>query len=894
MPTNLITQIQLPDGNVYDLADAEARTALISKLEKVVVAVLPPKTSIDPTTMNNKIYLVPRNGDVTAPDIYDAYVIALESGSGYDDPNATYMWVSIGSTGIDLAGYSMTGHVHKVTPQTKVADHNFHVEGTLPELEFEGTASSVSGSVTLNSGDVTINIGNSAAEGTSYTPSVTLGGTTESESSHTHSVKKNKRYLERTSIIGIGTNTDNISVMAHAQNYNDQTYTGVLNLTSNATTHSHTIPGFTSASLTGSLQTGSNIAADGMLEDVSSGNDANAVFHSANVNNGVLSFGLKQLKKNVSAVTGIGTLGTDAQKTTTSGQDQFTVYHSSDVSAVEITDWDLASASLKIPQPQKPIYVATGQLTDSSTYDSTNNAKVVADVLGGTDTAPQTGTTSSVNTDGGTAHTHALNNGSNGNASATGTTVKLSGSLDSGSGTIDTATVTPSGTVSYVDGDTFVSDDVTLSHTVYNPTVFTSPDTNDTNNSNSWYGITYNENDADPDKSFGRIGNMSLHASLPVQSKMVRCLLNNDGTVNYYLDPTDSTKKYNGTYNGVTSDGSTADLTGADGHVMVEIPEHWYYVTKDSDLQVTAMLSPVEQTGWVHMPKYYVSAYESCGTSSRMTSVSGANPLKSSRLNYFRSAARANGASGDSKWNAYPYFVHVDLYWLYVIEYANTNSQAPVNNELLEGKYHQGGLGDGCTASLTLTANAPATISGNTNSLGNSSGEVTIDNNGTSVKMCSYRGLENFFGHVFKAVDGILVYVSEQGNNRNVYICVEPARFSNDVNSGYSNKGFISGTTGYIANLYIGDDGRGYNFSINSGITGASSTTYYCDRNVYIHQNNALKMVWVGGTCESSATATHSNSRGSFAGISAFAYSYSVVTTEEITSRLVYYDKSLE
>lgn len=886
MPTNLITQIQLPDGNVYDLADAEARAALINKLEKVVVAVLPPKTSIDPTTMNNKIYLVPRNGDVTAPDIYDAYVIALESGSGYDDPNATYMWVSIGSTGIDLAGYSMTGHVHKVTPQTKVADHNFHVEGTLPELEFEGTASSVSGSVTLNSGDVTINIGNSSAEGTSYTPSVTLGGTTESESSHTHSVKKNKRYLERTSIIGVSANADNISVMAHAQNYNDQTYTGVLNLTSNATTHSHTIPGFTGASLTGSLQTGSNIATDGMLEDVSSGNDANAVFHSANVNNGVLSFGLKQLKKNVSAVTGIGTLGTDAQKTTTTGQDQFTVYHTSDVNSVEITDWDLASASLKIPQPQKPIYVATGQLTDSSTYDSTNNAQVVADVLGGTATAPQTGTTSSVNTDGGTAHTHALNSGSNGNASATGTTVKFSGSLDSGSGTIDTATVTPSGTVSYVDGDTFVSDDVTLSHTVYNPTVFTSPDTNDTNNSNSWYGITYNENDADPDKSFGRIGNMSLHASLPVQSKMVRCLLNNDGTVNYYLDPTDSTKKYNGTYNGVTSDGSTADLTGADGHVMVEIPEHWYYVTKDSDLQVTAMLSPVEQAGWVHMPKYYVSAYESCLASDKMTSVSGVAPMLAHAQATIRSYARANGASGDSRWNAYPYFIHNDIYWLYVIEYANLNCQAPVNNELLEGKYRQGGLGTGFVTAVS--SNSALHLTGATNSLGNSSGEVVVTDNGTTVNIPSYRGIENVFGHYEKIADGSLIYYNAEEGYASVYVSTKPSGYKSNNTLGYDFVCKLPANSIYIKNIKIGDDGRGWICPSSEYSGSGGSTSYYCDRSYFAFQTTGLKMTQIGGDYRTVS--------GSLAGFLAMSNAFSISSSEsaDATSRLVYYDESLE
>lgn len=890
MPTNLITQIQLPDGNVYDLADAEARAALINKLEKVVVAVLPPKTSIDPTTMNNKIYLVPRNGDVTAPDIYDAYVIALESGSGYDDPNATFMWVSIGSTGIDLAGYSMTGHVHKVTPQTKVADHEFYVEGKLPSISFTGTSSSVSGSVTLDSGDVTINIGNSSATGTAYTPSVTLGGTTESESSHTHSIKKNTRFLERTSIIGINT-SNRVPVMVHNDNYNDTVYPNVMHVSNvhgvPASPITHTIPGLKPASITGLMAIGTDIATDGVLENVASGNEANAVFHDASVTNGVLSFGLKQLQKNVSAVTGMGTLGTDAVALDPNTDDEFSIYDSSDIRLVNITDWDIKERIIEIPVPAKPIHVATGQLTDSTTLsDNTFNAQIVADVLGGTATAPQTGTTSSVNTDGGTAHTHGLNSGTNGHATATGTQVKFSGSLASGSGTINSATVTPSGTVSYDNNGTFTSERVTLSHTVYNPTVFTSPDTNDTNNSNSWYGITYNENDADPDKSFGRIGNMSLHASLPVQSKMVRCLLNNDGTVNYYLDPTDSTKKYNGTYNGVTSDGSNADLTGADGNVMVEIPEHWYYVTKDSDLQVTAMLSPVEQTGWVHMPKYYVSAYESTLVGDKMASIEGKKPLLAHAQSTMRSYARANGRVEDSEWNAYPYFIHNDIYWLYVIEYANLNCQAPVNNNLLEGKYRQGGLGTGFVTNVPEDSELHFT--GATNRLGNSSGEVVITADGTTVNIPSYRGIENVFGHYEKIADGSLIYYNAEEGYTSMYVSTKPSIYKSNNTVGYDFVGYLRTSSTYIKNIKIGEDGRGWLFPSSEYSGSGGSTSYYCDRSYFAFQTTGFKMTQIGGDCKTVD--------GNYAGFLAMSNAFSISSSSsgDATSRLVYYDESLE
>lgn len=894
-----IKQISIPNGDgsstTYDIRDQQAWEQLIQKLEKKVVQSLPPKPGTPGVTYTEDeinellrtIYLIKdQDASQSGQNAYFEYVL-INAGT---QESPTYEWEKLGTTETDLSGYSLSGHVHQVTPQTRVADHNFTVGGTLPDLQFTGSPSNVSGNVTLNSGDVTINIANNG-EGTTYTPTGIISGNTDVNEAHNHSIKKNKRYLERTTITGVSSPSTPTTVMAHNDNYNDTTHNNVVKLTNGASTHTHIIPGFADASLTGSLAVGNNIATNGTLEDVASDNHANEVFHSASVTDGVLSFGLKQLSKNVSAVTGIGTLGTDAKKTTATGQDAFSVYHSSDITTATIKNWDLKETQLSIPTVDATgTVVATGNLTDTSTYNSTNNAEIVADVLNGNATNPSTGTTSSVNTSSGGEHIHFIDEEA---VSFEGDSVKFSGSLNNGSGTVS-GTVTPSGSVSYVGGATWESDEVVLSHTVYNPMVFTSPDTNEANNTNNWYGITYNENDADPDKSFGRIGNMSMHALLPVQSKMVRCLLNSDGTVNYYLDPNDSTKKYNGTYNGVTSDGSNADLSGNDGNVMVEVPEHWYYVTKDDNGQVTAMLSPVAQTGWVHMPKYYVGAYESCGSSSKMTSVSGANPYKATSLATLRSSARANGSSGQYKWNAYPYFIHVDLYWLYVIEYANTNSQAPVDDTLLEGKYRQGGLGDGCTASLTLTNNAPATVSGNTNSLGNASGEVIIDNNGTSVKMCSYRGIENIFGHVFKAVDGIMINVTGGGATNEAFVCTDPSRFSSTSTANYTSLGGMSTSTGYIKKMLIGEDGRGWTLSSYSGGTGASSTAYYCDKNVYVHQNNALKMVWVGGTCESTSGSTATNSRGSQAGLASLAYSFSVTTTESIGSRLVFYDNSQE
>ena len=58
---------------------------------------------------------------------------------------------------------------------------------------------------------------------------------------------------------------------------------------------------------------------------------------------------------------------------------------------------------------------------------------------------------------------------------------------------------------------------------------------------NLYYGVQIDENIASP--VLFRIGNLQLHRTLPIQSKMRRCLLKDDGTVNYYLDTNDRSEE---------------------------------------------------------------------------------------------------------------------------------------------------------------------------------------------------------------------------------------------------------------------------------------------------------------------------------------------------------------
>src|SRR5699024_1778332 len=112
------------------------------------------------------------------------------------------------------------------------------------------------------------------------------------------------------------------------------------------------------------------------------------------------------------------------------------------------------------------------------------------------------------------------------------------------------------------------------------------------------YGIQYDLTIAAPEVQ--RIGDMSCHASLPVQSKMRRCILNDYGEVVYYLDKNNTTLR---------EDGDPANLDGTDGQVMVEIPE--YYQLFESHGNINRLLiSDHPFLGATKVSKAYVSAYK--------------------------------------------------------------------------------------------------------------------------------------------------------------------------------------------------------------------------------------------------------------------------------------------
>lgn len=399
-----------------------------------------------------------------------------------------------------------------------------------------------------------------------------------------------------------------------------------------------------------------------------------------------------------------------------------------------------------------------------------------------------------------------------------------------------------------------------------------------------YYGVEFDVSVSNPDSVTRIGGDMSLHQELPVHALMKRCLVKDDGSVNYYCGDSNTAIK---------SSGAAAVLDGTDGQVMVELGNQYWRFESDGNKR-RVLVSLYELPGFKLWQNAYVSAYEAAldRTNSKLASVvnttaqyRGGNnnsawdgaantllgmPATNLSLANFRTYARNRG----SKWNCNTYRVQKQLYWLYVIEYATLNSQKAFNSALTAEGYHQGGLGDGVTTLNDSKWSAfngynPLVPCGVTNSLGNHTGVVNYtlaaggyDTADTVVSVPSYRGVENPFGHIWKWTDGILV------NDHNVYMCDDYdgdcSGFSSSVTSDYTLYGVSASSNGWCKSIMFGENG-----DIVCTEVGGSSSTYFCD---YYYQNSGLRGFFFGGHAYNGAYAGFAYGHAYYA--PSYAHSY--------------------
>lgn len=401
------------------------------------------------------------------------------------------------------------------------------------------------------------------------------------------------------------------------------------------------------------------------------------------------------------------------------------------------------------------------------------------------------------------------------------------------------------------------------------------------------YGVEWTKNATSP--ILTRIGNLSLHKSLPIQSQYKGCVVDiATKTVNYWLDPEDWSKK---------ADGTAAVLDGTDGQVMVHTPK-FYGKSGEKDGKYWVRISTQNVDGtWTEIPEMFIAAYRGTVNSGDNKAASVVNltaayrgggnrsaydtyadsesenydPCKSDlckpRTNASRATFRTWARNLGAELLSYEQYKWA-FYWAYVIEYANFNSQAAYNANLDAEGMHQGGLGDGVTtwdggSWNTYNGYYPLTPCGYANDLGNGTGVKAMTAGTKSFNVPRWRGFDNPFGDIWTNLDGIIIQGDAAGNPKSVYTTTDPTAYGDDATA--QAKMTVVGheihQDGYTKEFDLGE-----NAEIIPAVMGGDVTVGKCDYHYTGSKDTSLRTLRVGGSA----------SYGGRAGLGCFDSNYGV------------------
>lgn len=241
---------------------------------------------------------------------------------------------------------------------------------------------------------------------------------------------------------------------------------------------------------------------------------------------------------------------------------------------------------------------------------------------------------------------------------------------------------------------------------------------------------------------------------------------------------------------------------------VVYIPEFYYFSKKDTATQKwTWSISSEPIEGYIKHPGSgrYIGRFHTSGSSSAVFSKSGATPLTRDTRANFRTYSHNKG----SKWYQQDLATWSAIQLLYLIEFANWNSQSMLGTGQVSGNLVNTGMTTGAKYH-----------------------SIKIDNNSNM-----YRWVENPFSNLFTWTDGFTA------SNRKAYATTDANSFV-DVTSGMSDTGITLPASQYITGLGYSDN-YGWAF-IPDSAGGGSSTTYISD---YVDSNSSgVKVLYVGGS----------------------------------------------
>lgn len=212
-------------------------------------------------------------------------------------------------------------------------------------------------------------------------------------------------------------------------------------------------------------------------------------------------------------------------------------------------------------------------------------------------------------------------------------------------------------------------------------------------------------------------------------------------------------------------------------------------------------------------------------TGDKLSSVSGKAGINQGTRSNFRAVAKNRGTG----WRQQDYDLVSAIQLFYLVEYASWYSQSMIGNGLTNF---------GSTQWLNRNNYNPIETTGLSNSLGNVSGGV--DNGANSLgSYVSYRGIENFYGHLWKWVDGINIGGATGADDHKVHVCNNDVNFADNTWTNYTDFGIVLPNS-HGWQLALEQIARGFlPASVGGGLN-----TYITD---YYYQNVGWRVALLGG-----------------------------------------------
>lgn len=269
-------------------------------------------------------------------------------------------------------------------------------------------------------------------------------------------------------------------------------------------------------------------------------------------------------------------------------------------------------------------------------------------------------------------------------------------------------------------------------------------------------------------------------------------------------------EEYNVVANAVgPKQGESGFSRSSNGDVVVRIPDFWYKIVDDASAKKRYYyIANQKKTGWDKHPGCgrYVGRYH---TNTSNQSRTGYSP----RVNITRAKARSDAAGKGTGWALYDYASWCAVWLLYIIEYADWNSQAKIGRGYVDS--HSSSIASGGTDSMTYHT-----------------GRASGSDGSTAVQ---YRHIENPWGNVSQWVDGV------NFSDGIVYICTDISKYTDNTSANYTNIGVKAQSDGYIS-------ATGYSstspWSFYPTSTSGSKTTYIPD---YAYYHSDWRVLFVGG-----------------------------------------------